>query len=76
MKAINILTPIVVSAILLTGCYQSVNTQDIRDAIAVCGKIENIVEIHAHAIGHEVVECNNRESYQLNATNLKGKNNV
>jgi hypothetical protein len=73
MKTINILLPMVVSTILLTGCYQSVNIRDIQDAAAICGKLENIVEIHAHGIGHEVVECINRVSYNIDSSNLKGK---
>lgn len=48
---------ICVSVVLLSGCYQSVNQYDISRASRVCGGVENIVEIQAHAVGGEFVVC-------------------
>lgn len=63
----------VIFALMLSGCYQSVNIRDIQDAVIICGKLENVVEIRAHSVGHEVVECSNRISYHIDSSNLKGK---
>ena len=71
MKAINVLLPMVLSACMLTGCYQSVNLRDIQDAAIICAGLENITEIRAYFDGHEVTECNNRQSYKITANNLK-----
>ena len=51
----------------LTGCfYQSVNSNDIETAQAVCLKNQaTVVEIRAHIIGSELVVCSNRKSFQL-----------
>ena len=44
-------------ALLLSGCYQSVNTYDINRAVKHCGGVENIVEINLVFTGDESVLC-------------------
>lgn len=49
---------IILSTISLSGCvFQSVNQYDIQRAIAVCGRVEQIVEISASFLGSESVVC-------------------
>lgn len=62
---------LIFSVTILTGCYQSSTLRDIQDASIICGGLENITEIRAYFDGHEVTECNNRQSYEITANNLK-----
>lgn len=49
---------ILLGCLFLNGCfYQSVNSWDIEKAIAKCGSLEKIVEIHAFFEGYESVIC-------------------
>lgn len=57
---------VILFAILLTGCYQSVNNIDIKKAIVSCKSVDNIVEIRSWADGREFVECGNvRQGFYL-----------
>lgn len=44
-------------ALLLSGCYQSVNKYDIDRAIKACGGYEEVIEIGATFFGGEAVGC-------------------
>jgi hypothetical protein len=52
-------------SLLLTGCYQSVNSNDIEAATRVCGGIDKVTQINANFAGEEVVICTNRTSFYL-----------
>lgn len=47
-------------AIGLTGCYQSVNLNDIESAAIICGGLDKIVQIDASFLGQENVVCASR----------------
>ena len=53
MKKLTILSLVT----LLSGCYQSVDSYDIRKAIDKCGNIENVSRITASAGGLETYRC-------------------
>lgn len=48
-------------ALLLSGCYQSVNKYDIDRAVKHCGGVENIVDINSHFQGTESVLCSDSQ---------------
>ncbi len=53
---------IVIMCVALSGCmWQTVNSNDIRAAIRICGNINEVVEISATFIGTETVLCENRK---------------
>lgn len=56
---------ILILALLLTGCYQSVNSNDIETAVKVCGSLEQVQEIRAHWYSEELVDCRNRTTHRL-----------
>lgn len=55
MKALSIIA----LCVLLQGCYQTVNQQDIYQAGHFCKGSEKISEITAHFSGEEHVVCRN-----------------
>lgn len=56
-------------ALSLTGCYQSVNQNDIQTAITVCGSLEQVVEIRAALWGAENALCSDRTRTNLDRAN-------
>lgn len=58
-------TTIIIAAMFLSGCYQTVNLYDLDRAIVACGSKENIVEIAAAFSGDELVLCRNGEKINL-----------
>lgn len=54
MKTILLL---LVACITLSGCYQSVDSYDIKRAIKHCGSFENVHEIYALSSGAEKFVC-------------------
>jgi len=56
---------IVLFTLALSGCYQTVNINDIETAIKACNGIENVNSIDAYASGTEVAECKNRTRFSL-----------
>ena len=60
MKYITVLL-----TLALTGCYQTVNINDIETAIKACNGIENVNSVDAFASGREVAECKNRTRVSL-----------
>lgn len=51
---------IILVAFSLSGCFwQSVNQYDLKDAIKICGSVENIAFINSGFGGDETVTCNN-----------------
>ena len=67
---------IVLSLILafaLTGCYQTVNLRDIKDAAIICGDIDKISHISANILGDESVTCNDRHFYRISSERIKEK---
>lgn len=59
---------IVLICVILAGCWQSVNTYDIVDAIKVCAeKDTTIVEISAMYDGKEFVTCSNGRKFELHS---------
>lgn len=51
---------IILVAFSLSGCFwQSVNQYDLKDAIKICGSVENIAFINSSFSGDETVTCNN-----------------
>jgi hypothetical protein len=51
---------IILVAFSLSGCmYQSINQYDLKDAIKICGAIENIAFMNSNFSGDETVTCNN-----------------
>lgn len=62
MKFLSIL----VVAFSLSGCfYQTVNQYDLKDAIKVCGSLENIAQINSGFGGDESVICNDSTKFYL-----------
>lgn len=61
----------IIFAFMLSGCYQSVNLRDIKDAAIICGDIDKVTEIQAFAIGSEHVLCTNRHSYMISPERIK-----
>jgi hypothetical protein len=57
-------------AFTLTGCYQTTNLRDIKDAAAICGGLDAVVEIAAHWVGSESVTCSNRATYWISHESL------
>lgn len=56
--------------VILSGCvYQTVDQFDLYRATKLCGSVENIVEISAHAAGSEFVFCKNGTRYGLDSAN-------
>ncbi len=51
---------------MLSGCYQSVNINDIETAIEACGGIDKVYEVSAMFNGAESVTCTNRTAIYLN----------
>ena len=56
---------ILITTIALTGCYQTVNLNDINTSIKACGSLDQIVTIIAGFEGTEAVECANRNKIYL-----------
>ena len=52
--------------LLLTGCYQSVNLNDINTAAKACGSLENVEHISANFVGEEYATCQDRTQVFLN----------
>lgn len=52
-------------ALMLSGCYQSVNKYDMDRAVKACGGNEEVIEISATFIGSERVICSDGEKYLL-----------
>jgi len=53
-------------ALSLSGCYQTVNSNDIETANRICAAHNSQVqEIAAYFNGDEVVQCTNRKKYSL-----------
>lgn len=46
-------------ALMLSGCYQTVNKYDMDRAAKHCGGTEHVVEINLHFQGSETVLCSN-----------------
>lgn len=62
----------IIFAVVLSGCYQTVNLRDIQDAVIICGGIDKITEIQSRFDGQEFVTCDNRLGYYIRADVLKG----
>lgn len=52
-------------ALMLSGCYQTVNKYDMDRAIKICGGTDEVIEISATFIGSERVICSDGEKYLL-----------
>lgn len=48
---------ILLSCLLLSGCYQNANNSDLHKAVYFCGSIENVEFVRVWAAGTEVVRC-------------------
>jgi hypothetical protein len=57
-------------ALTLSGCYQTTNLRDIKDASAICGGLDAVVEISANWVGNETVTCSNRATYWISHESL------
>ncbi len=56
----------VILVMSLSGCfYQKVDSYDIHRVIKVCGSIEDVMYINAHAVGDEYVTCKNGKEGHL-----------
>ena len=60
-----------VFALLLSGCYQSVNKYDMDRAVKACGGYEEVIHINASFVGVETVQCSNSEHSTLNSVSTK-----
>ncbi len=61
----------IILTFMLTGCYQSVNLRDIKDASAICGGLDEVTEISSFFTGREAVTCSNRLIYWVSSESLK-----
>jgi hypothetical protein len=57
---------VLILCIALSGCmWQTVNSNDIRSAIRICGNMNEVVEISATFLGTETVLCENRKEIMI-----------
>ena len=57
---------IILAALLLQGCYQTVNQLDFMQAARACGGFfDNVFEIHAHIDGDAFVTCKDGTTWRL-----------
>jgi hypothetical protein len=57
---------VLILCIALSGCmWQTVNSNDIRSAIRICGNMNEVVEISATFLGTETVLCENRKEIMM-----------
>lgn len=61
-----VLRSFTVTCLLLSGCYQSVNLDDLSSAIKTCKEHKaDLVAVDSYWLGSEVVQCSDRVNYRI-----------
>ena len=67
---------ILLTSIVLTGCYQTATIRDIENAANICGGLDQVAEISIAFDGSEKVTCANLKLYFINSDEIEKANKV